>query len=89
MVRCSSPPQVSLTFTEDAIAEIARLAASVNTSVENIGARRLRTVLAKLMEEVSFTAHRLAGTEVVIDANYVRTHTGAMADNADTKKYIL
>jgi len=80
---------VSLTFTDDAIAEIAGLAARVNSSVENIGARRLRTVVAKLMEEVSFTAHRLAGQEVVIDAEYVRAHTAEMSTKVDVQKYIL
>ena len=80
---------VTLTFTDDAVGEIARLAATLNASVENIGARRLRTVLAKLMEEVSFTAHRLAGTEVVVDAAYVKAHTSAMSTKSDARQYIL
>ena len=80
---------VQLTFTDDAVAEIASLAARVNTSVENIGARRLRTVIAKLMEDVSFNANRLSGTEVVVDAAYVRAHTGTMSDKVDMQKYIL
>ena len=80
---------VSLTFTDDAVSEIASLAARVNASVENIGARRLRTVIAKLMEEVSFTAHRLAGTEVVVDAAYVKAHTSAMSTKSDARQYIL
>ena len=80
---------VTLRFEPDAVEEIASLAALVNSTVENIGARRLRTVLAKLMEEVSFTAHRLSGTTVSIDAAYVRAHTGDMAARVDVHKYIL
>ena len=80
---------VDLTFTEDAILEIAQLAARVNSTVENIGARRLRTVVSKLMEELSFNAHRMAGQKVEIDAAYVRAHTGEMATKVDIEKYIL
>ena len=80
---------VELTFTEDAVAEVAKLAAQVNATVENIGARRLRTVVSKLMEEVSFNAHRLKGTTVKVDATYVKAHTGDMASKVDVQKYIL
>ena len=80
---------VHLNFTDDAVAAVARLAAQVNASVENIGARRLRTVIAKLMEEISFTAHRLSGTEVVIDRAYVMAHTGDMSTESDARQYIL
>jgi ATP-dependent HslUV protease ATP-binding subunit HslU len=80
---------VVLSFTEDAVVEIARLAARVNATVENIGARRLRTVVAKLMEKVSFTAPTLQGTSLTIDAEYVKAHTGDMATKVDVGKYIL
>ena len=80
---------VTLTFTPGAIQEIARLAALVNSTVENIGARRLRTVVSKLMEEVSFNAHRLSGTTVEVTAEYVHAHTGEMAAKVDVHKYIL
>ena len=80
---------VTLTFTEDAILEIARLAARVNATVENIGARRLRTVVAKLMEDVSFNAHRLSGTKLEVDAKYVLAHTGDIASKVDFQKYVL
>ena len=80
---------VTLSFTDDAVSEIARLAARVNATVENIGARRLRTVVSKLMEEVSFNAHRLSGTSLAINAQYVRGHTGGMASTGDLSKYVL
>jgi ATP-dependent HslUV protease ATP-binding subunit HslU len=81
---------VTLDFAEEAIDEIASLAEEVNTSVENIGARRLHTVLERLLEEVSFTASdREAGTVIAIDRAYVRDHVGALAKNADLSKFIL
>jgi ATP-dependent HslUV protease ATP-binding subunit HslU len=81
---------VTLDFTDDAIDEIASLAEEINTSVENIGARRLHTVLERLLEEVSFTASdREAGTVITIDRTYVRDHVGALAKNADLSKFIL
>jgi ATP-dependent HslUV protease ATP-binding subunit HslU len=81
---------VALQFTEDAIDEIASLAEEINTSVENIGARRLHTVLERLLEEVSFTASDQApGATVTIDRAYVRDHVGALAKNADLSKFIL
>jgi ATP-dependent HslUV protease ATP-binding subunit HslU len=81
---------VTLDFTGDAIDEIARLAEEINTTVENIGARRLHTVLERLVEEVSFTASdEPAGTVVTIDAAYVRQHVSQLAKNADLSKFIL
>jgi ATP-dependent HslUV protease ATP-binding subunit HslU len=81
---------VTLDFAEDAIDEIARLAEEINTTVENIGARRLHTVLERLVEEVSFTASdEPAGTVVTIDAPYVRQHVSELAKNADLSKFIL
>src|SRR6266851_5887837 len=81
---------VTLDFTPEAIDEIASLAEEINTAVENIGARRLHTVLERLLEEVSFTASdRPPGTIVTIDRAYVRDHVGALAKNADLSKFIL
>jgi ATP-dependent HslUV protease ATP-binding subunit HslU len=81
---------VTLDFAEEAIDEIASLAEEINTSVENIGARRLHTVLERLLEEVSFTASdRESGTVITIDRAYVRDHVGALAKNADLSKFIL
>jgi ATP-dependent HslUV protease ATP-binding subunit HslU len=81
--------EVTLDFTEDAIAAIADLAAAVNSSVENIGARRLHTILERLLEEVSFAATDQPGTSLSIDAAYVRTKVGDLAKNADLSKFIL
>jgi ATP-dependent HslUV protease ATP-binding subunit HslU len=81
---------VTLDFSEDAIDEIAGLAEEINTAVENIGARRLHTVLERLLEEVSFTAaDKSPGTVVSIDRTYVRDHVAALAKNADLSKFIL
>ena len=81
---------VTLDFTEDAIEEIASLAEEINTSVENIGARRLHTVLEKLLEEVSFTASdQPKGATVRIDRDYVSTRVAPLARNSDLSKFIL
>jgi ATP-dependent HslUV protease ATP-binding subunit HslU len=81
---------VILDFTEDAIDELAALAEEINTAIENIGARRLHTVLERLLEEVSFTASdQTPDTVVTIDRDYVRTHVGALAKNTDLSKFIL
>jgi ATP-dependent HslUV protease ATP-binding subunit HslU len=81
---------VVLDFTEDAIDELATLAEEINTAIENIGARRLHTVLERLLEEVSFTASdQPPETTVTIDRAYVRDHVGALAKNADLSKFIL
>jgi ATP-dependent HslUV protease ATP-binding subunit HslU len=81
---------VVLDFTEDAIDELARLAEEINTTVENIGARRLHTVLERLLEEVSFTASdKPPQTRITIDSAYVLEHVGALAKNADLSKFIL
>jgi ATP-dependent HslUV protease ATP-binding subunit HslU len=81
--------EVSLDFTEDAVEEIAGLAARVNESVENIGARRLQTVMEKLVEEISFTASDRAGETIHIDGDYVRKAVGDLAQDADLSKFIL
>jgi ATP-dependent HslUV protease ATP-binding subunit HslU len=81
--------QVKLVFADDAIAEIAKLAAEVNRSVENIGARRLHTVMEKLLDEISFSATDNAGQTITIDAAYVRDKVAGLAKNADLSKFIL
>jgi len=80
---------VDLVFTDDSIDELARLGADINATVENIGARRLHTVLERLLEEISFTASDKPGQTVTIDATYVREHVGGLAKNADLSKFIL
>ncbi len=81
--------EVDLVFTEDSIDELARLAAEINGSVENIGARRLHTVLERLLEEISFAASDRAGETITIDAALVRERVGGLAKNADLSKFIL
>ena len=80
---------VTLDITEDAVAEVAKIAAQVNDSIENIGARRLQTVMEKLLEEISFEAEDHAGETVTIDAAYVRERLTELAGDSDLSKYIL
>ena len=80
---------LELEFTDDAVAAIARLAAKVNGSVENIGARRLQTVMERVLDEVSFTAADRSGDKVRIDADFVERHIGDLAANADLSRFIL
>jgi ATP-dependent HslUV protease ATP-binding subunit HslU len=82
--------EVTLDFAEEAIDELASLAEQINATVENIGARRLHTVLERLLEEISFTASDQAqGTTITIDRAYVREHVSNLAQNADLSKFIL
>ena len=80
---------VTLVFTADAIDALADAAVAVNGSVENIGARRLQTILEKVVEEISFTAADRSGETVTIDAAYVQDKVGALAANADLSRFIL
>ena len=80
---------VTLAFTEDAYDALADAAVAVNGSVENIGARRLQTVLERVMEEISFTAADRTGETITIDAAYVEGRIGALSKNADLSKFIL
>ncbi|MEM9591053.1 MAG: ATP-dependent protease ATPase subunit HslU [Pseudomonadota bacterium] len=80
---------VALEFTEDAIDAIADIAVEVNTSVENIGARRLMTVMERILDDISFDAADKTGEAITIDAAYVREHIGDLAKNADLSKFIL
>ena len=81
--------EVTLDFTDDAIAEIAAIAVAVNSSVENIGARRLQTVMERVLDDISFEGPDKAGETLTIDAAYVRKHVGDLAENADLSRYIL
>ncbi|MFM9936938.1 MAG: ATP-dependent protease ATPase subunit HslU [Novosphingobium sp.] len=81
--------QVTLDFAEDAIRQIARIACQVNEGLENIGARRLQTVMEKLLEEISFDAEDRTGETVRIDAAYVSDKLAGLAGNTDLSKYIL
>ena len=80
---------VTLDFTEDAIDAIADIAVSVNASVENIGARRLQTVMERILDDVSFTATDRSGETVTINGDYVQKHVGDLAKNADLSRFIL
>ncbi len=80
---------VSLTFADSAIDEIAHLATLVNETVENIGARRLHTVIEKLLEEISFSAPDRSGESITIDAALVRSQVAALAESADLSRFIL
>ena len=80
---------VTLEFTADAIDAIADIAVEVNSNVENIGARRLQTVMERVLDEISFAAPDRSGETVKIDAAYVREHIGDLAKNADLSRFIL
>ena len=81
--------KVTLDFTPEAVREVARIACQVNESVENIGARRLQTVMEKLLEDISFEAEDREGETVTVDADYVRARLEGLAGDSDLSKYIL
>jgi ATP-dependent HslUV protease ATP-binding subunit HslU len=80
---------VTLDFTKEAIEAIADAAVKVNSSVENIGARRLQTIMERLVEEISFEAPDKSGTSIKIDADYVKGRIGKMADDTDLSRFVL
>lgn len=80
---------VSLSFSEDGVAAIAAVAAEINGSVENIGARRLQTVMERVLDEVSFTAADRSGETITIDAGFVERNVGDLARNRDLSRFIL
>jgi ATP-dependent HslUV protease ATP-binding subunit HslU len=80
---------VDLAFTDDAIDAIADIAVEVNSNLENIGARRLQTVMERVLDDISFAAPDRSGESVQIDAAYVRGHIGDLAKNADLSRFIL
>ncbi len=81
--------EVTVAFTPDGIAALARIAAEVNQSVENIGARRLYTVMERVFEELSFTAPDRAGEAVTVDAAFVETNLGELSRSTDLSRYVL
>jgi len=81
--------ELTLDFTEDAIDALADVAVELNSSVENIGARRLQTVMEKVLEEISFNAADKSGDTIKIDADFVRENVGDLAKNTDLSRYIL
>ena len=80
---------VQVEFKADAVAELARLAAEVNRVAENIGARRLATLLERLLEEVSFNASEMDGVELVVDGPFVRRSLSELVQNQDLSRYVL
>ncbi|MCF6444633.1 ATP-dependent protease ATPase subunit HslU [Nereida sp. MMG025] len=81
--------EVTVTFTEEGIKALAHIAAEVNESVENIGARRLYTVLERVFEELSFTAPDRSGESITVDAAFVETHLGELSRSTDVSRYVL
>jgi ATP-dependent HslUV protease ATP-binding subunit HslU len=84
-----STEEVKIDFTTEGIKRIAEIAYSVNEKTENIGARRLYTVMEKLLEETSFNASEISGKTISIDAAYVDEKLGALAINEDLSRYVL
>jgi len=80
---------VKLSFLPEAAEEIARIAATVNERTENIGARRLHTVVERLLEDLSFDGPELSGREITIDAQYVKDKLDAIVKDEDLARYIL
>lgn len=80
---------VELEFTDDAIDEIADIAVDLNSTIENIGARRLQTVMERVLDEISFTAPDLTEEDVKVDAKYVKKHLGELSKDVDLSRYIL
>lgn len=80
---------VTVTFAEDGVRALARIAAEINGSVENIGARRLYTVIERVFEELSFSAPDRSGESVLVDAGFVETHLGDLARSTDLSRYVL
>ena len=81
--------KVTVTFAEDGIKALAKIAAEVNESVENIGARRLYTVIERVFEDLSFTAPDRAGDDITIDAGFVEEHLGELSRSTDISRYVL
>jgi len=80
---------VALDFTDDAIDAIAGIAVDINSTVENIGARRLQTVMERILDDISFNAPDRSGETVTVDADFVESHIGDLARNADLSRFIL
>jgi ATP-dependent HslUV protease ATP-binding subunit HslU len=81
--------KVTLEFSQDGIETIAKLATEINSTIENIGARRLYTIIEKVLDEISFTATDRGGEKIIIDKNYVTKNLGELAKDTDLSKFIL
>ena len=81
--------KVDLEFTKDGIETIAKLATEINSSIENIGARRLHTIIEKVLDDISFTATDRGGEKLTIDKNYVIKNLGQLTKDTDLSKFIL
>jgi len=81
--------KVDLEFTKDGIETIAKLATEINASIENIGARRLHTIIEKVLDEISFTATDRGGEKIIINKDYVTKNLGELAKDTDLSKFIL
>ena len=81
--------KVNLEFTKDGIETIAKLATEINSSIENIGARRLHTIIEKVLDEISFSATDRGGETIIVDNNYVTKNLGALTKDTDLSKFIL
>ena len=80
---------VELDFSEDGIDTIAKIAMEVNSTIENIGARRLHTIIEKILDDISFTATDRSGEKILIDKKYVENNIGELAKDTDLSKFIL
>jgi ATP-dependent HslUV protease ATP-binding subunit HslU len=80
---------VTVSFTEDGIAALAKIAAEVNQSIENIGARRLYTVMERVFEELSFSAPDRGGETITVDADFVEQNLGELSRSTDLSRYVL
>jgi ATP-dependent HslUV protease ATP-binding subunit HslU len=81
--------EVTVTFTDDGIKALAKIAADVNQTVENIGARRLYTVMERVFEELSFSAPDRSGEAITVDADFVQENLGELTKSADVSRYVL
>ena len=80
---------IDLEFSDDGIDAIANIASEVNTTVENIGARRLHTIIERILDEISFTATDRSGEKIIIDKKYVNKNLNDLVKNTDLSKFIL
>ena len=86
---CIRDRDVTVTFTDDGIAALARIAADVNETVENIGARRLYTVIERVFEDLAFTAPDRSGEQIEINAAFVEEYLGELSRSTDISRYVL
>ena len=80
---------VDLEFTDDGIDTIANIANEVNSTVENIGARRLHTIIERVLDEISFTATDRSGEKITVDSGYIKKNIGELVKDTDLSKFIL